>query len=248
MTGVVSEKMIAVREAVTSEERQGAVGKGMAVSVLIEKFHQADLDKSGNMSMAEFQEMAADAETMRQLMLHANVGAQDLQDLFEWLDHNKDGEISIREFLEGFSWLNEPVSPKSFVKLQEKLCADLHKLEVLAVSYINERFDRLIQSVRQPLRKINAVTAQLNRLDSTCAEMSRLLGERTKTRLTREGLAECERRLTARIDALVEAVDVIDNLHAKGFLMVSNDKHASGDGNHLSSDERHVHAHGSFSV
>lgn len=219
MTGVVSEKMIAVREQITSEEKSEKK-RGMAVSVLIEKFHKADLDKSGFMSYHEFEEMTADADTMRQLMLHANVNAQDLQDLFEWLDHNKDGEISIKEFLEGFSWLNEPVTPKSFVKLQEKLCADLHKLEHTAVSFINERFDRLIQAVRQPLRKINAVTAQLNRLDSTCAEMSRLLGERTKTRLTREGLAECEQRLSARIDALLEAVDSIDNLHARGLLTI----------------------------
>merc|ERR1711865_1083694 len=113
-----------------------------------------------------------DAETMRVLMHHANVNAQDLQDLFNWLDSDKDGSISIKEFVEGFRWLNDVVSPKSFVKLQEYLSSDLRLVEAQMVKSIEERFDRLISAVKQPLRKINAVTTQVQRLDATCSEMN----------------------------------------------------------------------------
>lgn len=161
---------------------------------------------------------------IRSLMAHANVNAQDLVDLFEWLDSDKDGRISVREFVDGFRWLNEPVTPKSLVKLQEKLSSDLRITEHRLVSFINERFDALIVNVRQPLRKISAVTTQVQRLDATCSEISQLLKEPRKTQLTRQGLAEAERRLSGRIDALNEAVETLNLLQKGGHVTIDLSK------------------------
>lgn len=219
MTGVVSEKMIAVREQINSEEKMDSHKKGtLDADALLGKFRKADGDNSGEITHDEFDKLVGDAETMRQLMLHGNVNAQDLQDLFDWLDSDKNGAITIKEFVEGFRWLNEEVTPKSFVKLQEKLSSDLRLVEDKIVTHIHDRFDRLLSTLRQPLRKINAVTTQVQRLDATCSEMSNLLRERRKSRLTREGLAEAERRLSARIDALLEAIDTLAHLQKAGLV------------------------------
>lgn len=218
MTGVVSEKMIAVREKINTEEKDSHGGRTLDSSKLLEKFNKVDVDNSLSISQDEFDIMVGDAETMRLLMQHANVNAQDLQDLFAWLDSDKDGEISVKEFVEGFRWLSETVTPKSFVKLQEKLSSDLRIIETRLVEFINDRFERLISAVRQPLRKINAVTTQVQRLDATCSEMSQLLRERGGSRLTREGLAEAERRLSGRIDALMEAVETLAHLQHAGLV------------------------------
>jgi hypothetical protein len=48
--------------------------------------------------------------------------------------------------------------------------------------------------------------------------MSQILRERAKTRLTRAGLAEAERRISARIDALLEAVETISKLQKNGLV------------------------------
>jgi len=219
MTGVVSEKMIAVREQINSDEKMDSHKKGtLDADALLGKFRKADGDNSGEITHDEFDQLVGDAETMRLLMLHGNVNAQDLQDLFDWLDSDKNGTITVKEFVEGFRWLNEEVTPKSFVKLQEKLSSDLRLVEDKIVTHIHDRFDRLLSTLRQPLRKINAVTTQVQRLDATCSEMSNLLRERRKTRLTREGLAEAERRLSARIDALLEAIDTLAHLQKAGLV------------------------------
>jgi len=221
MTGVVSEKMIAVREQITSEEKDSHKKTNYVdLQMLNAKFRQADSNNDIAISREEFNAMLGDATTMRSLMHMSNVNAQDLAELFEWLDSDKDGHISATEFIDGFRWLNEQVSPKSFVKLQEKLSADLRGLEVRLVAFINDRFDKLITAVRAPLRKINAVTTQVQRLDSTCSEMSQLLRQRSKVRLTRAGLAEVEKRLSARIDALGEAVEQLAELQAAGLVKV----------------------------
>lgn len=218
MTGVVSEKMIAVREQINTEEKNSSTQHKLDNEKLLEKFHKADSDNNLTINKAEFDGMMGDAESMRLLMQHANVNAQDLQDLFQWLDADKDGDISLKEFVEGFKWLNESVTPKSFVKLQEKLSSDLRLVEAKLVDFINDRFNKLISAVRQPLRKINAVTTQVQRLDASCSEMSQILRERAKTRLTRAGLAEAERRISARIDALLEAVETISKLQKNGLV------------------------------
>jgi len=217
MTGVVSEKMIAVREQITADEDSHKKGN-LNVADIEAKFQKADRDNSLVMTKMEFDTMMGDAETMRELMQHANVNAQDLQDLFTWLDADKDGSISIKEFVEGFRWLNDNVSPKSFVKLQEYLSSDLRVVEVQMVQFINERFDRVIAAVRKPLRKINAVSTQVQRLDATCNDMSNHLKERRHTRLTRQGLAEAERRISGRLDALLTAVETLANLQKEGLL------------------------------
>lgn len=222
MTGVVSEKMIAVREQINIDEKDSNKKGAIDNEALMKQFRKVDVNNDGCITQEEFDTLMADAEAMRLLMTYANVNAQDLQDLFEWLDSDKDETISVKEFVEGFRWLNETVTPKSFVKLQEKLSSDLRLVEVRLVHFINERFDALIQSVKLPLRKINAVTTQVQRLDATCSEMSQLLRERGRVQLTRQGLAEAERRIGGRIDALLEAVETLAMLQKEGRVTLEN--------------------------
>lgn len=225
MTGVVSEKMIAVREQVVSEEK-ASHKISVDATLLKKKFQWADADASSELNREEFETLLGDAETMRQFMLHGNVTPQDLQDLFSWLDADKDDIISVKEFIDGVKWLNDPVTPKSFVQLQEKLSTDLRYLEKKLVTFVNERFDLLINAVKQPLRKISAVTTQVQRLDATCNEMSQLFRDRGRVRLTREGLAEAERRLSGRIDALGDAVETLAQLQASGLVKLAPQRSA----------------------
>merc|ERR1711939_1092801 len=86
-----------------------------------------------------------------------NVRVQDLQDLFEWLDHDKGGTITIDEFLMGFKWVNEPLRAKTLVKLQERVAGDLKKLEDKVQQRVQEKFIALEKIICQPLRKVHAI-------------------------------------------------------------------------------------------
>jgi len=218
MTGVVSEKMIAVKEQVTSEEMQrDQQRQGLASDALHELFRKADMDGSGTISRDEFHAMLCCRDLTRSLLEHTVFTAQDMLDLFEWLDHDKDGMITIEEFLTGFRWLHEQISPKNFLKLQEELSTELRELEQRVLVFINERFDRLLAVVKQPLRKIVAVTEQIQRLDIMLSSGSRL-GEVMRSRATRGAVAEFEQRVSSQIDMLLEAVERLEQLQAKGLI------------------------------
>lgn len=234
MTGVVSEKMIAAREKINSEAMDRANERsGMAMQVIENLFHRADADGSGEISREEFNTMLMWTDITKQLMEHTTINAQDLNELFEWLDHDKDGMVSIKEFMDGFRWLNDTISPKSFLKLQEEAAVDIRNLEKTLVGFANARFDALIGAVLKPLRKIHAVTEQIQRLelqlcmggggfggkapgaetlDSLCADLKR------HGPPTREALEEFERRISKRLDKLLEMVDRLDRLQAKGLV------------------------------
>merc|ERR1719203_726796 len=172
----------------------------MAIQVLEQLFRKADSDDSGEISREEFDAMLLCTDVTKQLMEHSAVNAEDLNELFEWLDHDKDGNVSIKEFLDGFRWLNDNISPKSFLKLQEEVATDLKNLETRCVGFINERFDALIAAVSQPLRKIHAVTEQIQRIDVQ-------LGTGRDTE-TLESLCEDFRRQGPPSRAALEALEV----------------------------------------
>jgi len=197
---------------------------GLAMQVLENLFHRADADGSGEISKEEFNTMLMWTDMTKQLMQHSTINIQDLNELFEWLDHDKDGVVSIKEFIDGFRWLNDTISPKSFLKLQEETSVDIRNLQKKLVDFANDRFDALIAAVLQPLRKIHAVTEQIQRLDI------QLCGGRTETLdgmcaelrrsgpPTRQALEDLEDRLSQRLDKLRDMVDNLDRLQAKGLV------------------------------
>jgi len=227
MTGVVSEKMIAAREKLNLDDaNRGEQKQGMALQMLSDLFEKADADSSGEISREEFNTMLMWTDVTKQLMQHTSVNAQDLNELFEWLDHDKDGVVSVKEFLDGFKWLNSQVTPKSFLKLQEEVAADLRKLEKRLVTFVNECFDVLIAAVSQPLRKIHAVTEQIQRLDVQLCTRSMKDEELTVDGLcselrragppSRAALQDLEDRLSERLDHLSGLVERLAELQGLG--------------------------------
>jgi len=227
MTGVVSEKMIAAREKMNTESKDREQERGiMAAQVLEQLFRKADADDSGEISREEFNTMLMWTDVTKQLMQHTSVNAQDLGDLFEWLDHDKDGVVSTKEFLDGFRWLNDTISPKTFLKLQEGVAKDLRMLQTKCTNFINERFDALIDAVSQPLRKIHAVTEQIQRLDVQLCTSNPVPGHETLEDLcqglrrdgppTRAALEAMEQRLDKRLDELMGLVEDLATLQSKG--------------------------------
>eukprot|EP00341_Mesodinium_pulex_P006775 CAMPEP_0116976266 /NCGR_PEP_ID=MMETSP0467-20121206/56369_1 /TAXON_ID=283647 /ORGANISM="Mesodinium pulex, Strain SPMC105" /LENGTH=437 /DNA_ID=CAMNT_0004668983 /DNA_START=1 /DNA_END=1311 /DNA_ORIENTATION=+ len=164
MTGVVSEKMIAVREAITYEERNGKPEQEEVVEALAEVFNKADADGSGEISKEEFTAMLMWTDISKHLVAHLGVNNQDLNQLFDWLDKDKDGVIDIDEFVNGLFWLNNDINPKSLLKLQEELAVVMRSLQVQLCDHANKRFDddprRLAAAGKNP-----SVTEQIQRLD-----------------------------------------------------------------------------------
>merc|ERR1712107_245795 len=117
--------------------------------------------------------------------------------------------------MDGIRWMNEQISPKSFLKLQEDAAKDLRRVERALVAYIHERFDVLVSSVMPSLRKIHALTEQIQRLDVAIQGLrddsfqQRDLGSRS-ARPTTLHIDEVENRINERLDALLEAIDDLD--------------------------------------
>merc|ERR1719424_1404095 len=97
-------------------------------NTLFDLFAKADADGSGSVSRAEFNAMLKDPVLMKLLVKNSNLRVQDLHDLFDWLDHDGGGTITIDEFMIGFKWVNDPLSAKSIMKLQERLVADVNNM------------------------------------------------------------------------------------------------------------------------
>merc|ERR1712060_986423 len=130
MTGVVSENMIAIREQMVKEDEQrDEVRKMMVTKTLMDLFRDADTDHSGTVSRDEFNALLRSPDLRRKLTKNTNMKVGDLEELFEWLDHDGVGTITIDQFMRGFKWINEPLRAKSLVKLQERLAVELKTLE-----------------------------------------------------------------------------------------------------------------------
>mmetsp|Transcript_90199 Transcript_90199/g.291594 ORF Transcript_90199/g.291594 Transcript_90199/m.291594 type:complete len:584 (+) Transcript_90199:239-1990(+) len=230
MTGVVSEKMIAAGEKRNIEtESRHQEQQFMATQALLELFEKADADGSGSISKEEFNNMLMWTDVTKSLMDSSAVNAQDLHELFDWLDHDKDGVVTVTEFQSGFAWLTDDITPKSFLKLQEEVSSDLLLIENKLVDFINTRFDTLTSSVVQPLRKIHALTEQIQRLDVQVCTRSRLsehedtLDGVSKELMrrgpqTRASLLSLEDRVGRRLDKLLDLVEQLDRLRSQGLV------------------------------
>jgi len=211
MTGVVSENMIAIREQMMREdERKEELRKSMITDTLIELFRKADTDNSGTVSREEFDAMLRKPDLIRKITKNTHMRVQDLHDLFDWIDHDGGGTITIDEFMMGFKWVNEPLRAKSLVKLQERLASDLKKLEATVTQVVEKRVNEVQKLVSQPLRKVHAITEQMQNLDVHFSDMRSGLKEQVLSLPTPQELREVESRLSAKLASVFERLDEIE--------------------------------------
>lgn len=227
LTGVVSEKIMAVKEQLrdtsTLEAEMNEDGNSIATPIddsealLQELFRRADTDGSGSISREEFNAMLLCSDVMKPLMQQSQLGAQDLGELFNWLDHDKDGVITISEFMHGFHLLVTEISPKGLLKLEEELRCKIQHLRNHLLRKVHVSFDNFMASVSIPLRKITAVSEQIQRLDKVLDAVKKSTDE-LQGKIENSSLDATERRLAHRLDELGRAVDLLEKLQQRGFV------------------------------
>mmetsp|Transcript_9215 Transcript_9215/g.21576 ORF Transcript_9215/g.21576 Transcript_9215/m.21576 type:complete len:586 (-) Transcript_9215:236-1993(-) len=210
MTGVVSENMIAIREQMVKEdELREEMRKTLVTKTLMDLFREADADNSGTVSRDEFNAMLRSPDLIRKITRNTHMKVQDLQDLFEWLDHDGQGTVTVDEFMTGFRWANEPLRARSLVKLQERLVTDLKHLEASVTSVLRERVGEVQRLVAAPLRKVHAITEQMQGLDVRLGNIRCRLRESAAVTPTARELRDVEDRLSAKLAAAVLRLDTL---------------------------------------
>lgn len=214
MTGVVSENMIAMREAAQREdEEKDEVRRMRATDVLVELFNRADVDGSGTVSREEFEDLLSSADDLARLKKHTKCRLSDLIDLFDTLDENGDDDITIEEFISGFRAMNEPLSSKFLMKIERRMREEIHAMNN-AGEMAGEKMP--VPEPQDLLQEVSAVSAQLDkvlaRLDDIhdgqrrhAAVLERLTEEARVTASARQA-AQAAIDLSAREDALSAAV------------------------------------------
>lgn len=211
MTGVVSENMIVIREQMVKEdESREEVRRTQITNLLIELFREADADSSGKLSRQEFDSMLRNPLLCRKITKNSHLKITDLSDLFDWLDHDGGGTITIDEFMSGFKWVNEPLRSKSLVKLQERLTSDLKALERTVTNTIEKRTMDLQKLVGAPLRKVHAITEQMQSLDLHFTEIRHNLRDQIKMMPTPQEFREMERRLESKLNTVFDRIESIE--------------------------------------
>ncbi|CAJ1333776.1 unnamed protein product [Effrenium voratum] len=223
MTGVVSENMIAIRDQMQKEDEQREEKrKSMITKVLMELFREADVDGNGIVSRAEFEAMLKSPELVKKITKNTRMKVQDLMDLFDWIDHDKGGTITIDEFMTGFKWINEPLRAKSLVKLQERLAGDLKVLESTVSGIIQKRVEEVQRTVAMPLRKVHAIAEQMQSLDVQLGKIRPILRERLADVPSQVELKEMEERLSNRLKA---TLDQLSGIEAKAKVHMRQKNH-----------------------
>jgi len=211
MTGVVSENMMAIREQMVKEDEQREeMRKTMITNMLLEVFREADADLSGTVSRLEFEAMLRSPSITSKITKNTHLKVQDLQDLFDWLDHDGGGTITIDEFMAGFKWVNEPLRAKSLVKLQERLLSDLYTLEKETSKNVGERVSQVHKLVSAPLRKVHAITEQMQSLDVQFSRLRSTLEGQLSTTPTEKQIDGIEGKLLRKINLAIRQLEEMD--------------------------------------
>lgn len=210
MTGVVSENMIGIRQQMEREDaKKEALKKEHVLHFLGDLFRQTDADNSGNISRDEFDMMLRSAELVKKLTKYSKMQPKDLEELFEWIDHDNSGTINLQEFLEGFRWINEPLRPKSLVKLYQRLSDDIKILRQSVLRTVETKFEELSKLLGDPLRKVHHICEQMQSLDSTFAEFA-VEVQKPMDVPTQEELRAVERRLQEKMNLVVKRLSEVE--------------------------------------
>lgn len=211
MTGVVSENLIAIREQMVKEdELKEQKRKQNITNTLFALFAKADCDGSGSVSRNEFNAMLRDPSLMKILIKNSNLRVQDLHDLFDWLDHDGGGTITIDEFMVGFKWVNDPLSAKSIVKLQERLISDMLFLKHDTLDLIDQGSQEVMELITHPIRKVHAIADQMDTLDDLCTKLKTGLREDRANVPTNAEMSTTELNIHSKLD---RAFDYINRMH-----------------------------------
>lgn len=211
MTGVVSENMVAIRDQLLREEEmKEEIRRTMITDTILELFKNADADGSGNVSREEFRTMLRNEDIIKKLARYTQMQMQDLGDLFDWIDHDGSGTITIDEFMTGFKWILEPLRAKSLVQLQERIAGDLKQLESRIVQAIEAKYAEVQMLMAQPLRKVHAITEQMQSLEDHFGELRRDLGEPAPGTPTPQEIAEVEQRLSAKLLLVFDRLEAVE--------------------------------------
>lgn len=212
MTGVVSENMIAIREQMLKEdEMREESRRSMVTKLLIELFQEADADKSGTVSKEEFEDMLSMPELVRKIEKNTHLKIKDLEELFDWLDHDGTGTITIDEFMKGFKWVNEPLKAKSLVKLQERLNTDLKNLETNVSTALNKRSEEVLKLVAAPLKKVHAITEQMQTLDHHFGGLRTGIKDQGLEAPSPQDVRDAECRLTHKLNTILRRLEEVEN-------------------------------------
>jgi len=208
MTGVVSENLIAIRDQMVLEnEAKEEKRKQNITSTLFDLFAKADADGSGSVSRVEFYDMLRDPMLTKLISKNSNMKVQDLYDLFDWLDHDGGGTITIDEFMVGFKWVNDPLSAKSIVKLQERLISDVNQMKDCSIDEINKRFDQVMEISSHPIKKVHAISEQMDNLDDMCTNLKLGLKEARENLPTMRELSAMELNLHTKLDRAFDRIN-----------------------------------------
>merc|ERR1719235_159273 len=208
MTGVVSENLIAIRDQMVQDnEAKEEKRKQNITNTLFDLFAKADADRSGSVSRAEFNAMLKDPTLMKLLMRNSNLRVQDLHDLFDWLDHDGGGTITIDEFMNGFKWVNDPLSAKSIIKLQERLISDVNQMRDTSTELTHARFTQVMDICSHPIRKVHAISEQMETLDDMCSNLKLGLKEELTSMPTMSEISAAEMNLHNKLDLAFDRIN-----------------------------------------
>merc|ERR1712032_520422 len=104
-------------------------------------------------------------------------------------------------------WVNEPLRAKSLVKLQERLATELKSLETNITSAVERRVAEVQNLVAAPLRKVHAITEQMQNLDVHFGDIRNGLLREMVSTATPQELHEVEERLNSKLDLVVSRLD-----------------------------------------
>jgi len=168
MTGVVSDNMLKVRESMERENEDAEQERRVAIARELEGvFSCADIDGDGTMSQVEFEQILKNKKEMKRLHSLTSVRTLDLIELFAWLDYDKNGEVTLDEFVNGFRWIHEPVTGKSLVKLEQHVICHLRQSE----QRIQEKLDKEFTELFKKLRKMNALVEQVQKVENAVCNL-----------------------------------------------------------------------------
>jgi len=216
MTGVVSENLIALREK-TARRDSANSKKKMIHEILLELFRAADTDGSCTISRDEFDQMLKSTDLFHLLTSETRLRPQDLHDLFDWLDHDASGSITIDEFMKGFKWMNDPLDAKSLVKLQERVAFDLSRLQQQTEQLIAQRYQEVDDMVARPIGKVHAIAEQMQNLDMICNSLTFALKEHVLAIPTHTEMVQCEASINKHLDGVVEHLSHLGALCGGGI-------------------------------
>lgn len=211
MTGVVSENMIAIRQqAVAQDEEREEMRKIMITTTLLEMFTEADTNGDGSLASAEFDAMLRVPALAKKLSQNTSMKVQDLRQLYDWLDPDASGMITIHEFMEGFRWLMAPMNAKRLVKLKERFAGDLRKLETSVAAAIESRVREVQKLIDTPLRKVHAITEQMQSVDHQYSEIRTTMRDHLLAMPTQEEIDSVGSRLMAKLAGVHAQLDALE--------------------------------------